>query len=233
MSIQITGESSVERVGAAQAMSSGPGHASGLESWRHSNSHAAASYQRGYRHRPNCAGEKLVKRCAIHLAKDHGIKATVLEANRVAWGCNTRNGGQAQIAAGRLKRSEWIGRWGVEIAKNFTRKSRKVWKSSAISFAAKRSAARAGRRPSLHRAKLMPGLKMESQILNKPSAIARASSHAKKCTPTMSVMPKPRARFGSRRAGNVPSIVQEFGNTKALDLRFLRPIPKRKRMHRS
>ncbi len=34
---------------------------------------------------------------AIHLAKEHGIKATVLEANTVAWGCSTRNGGQAQI----------------------------------------------------------------------------------------------------------------------------------------
>jgi taurine dehydrogenase large subunit len=55
--------------------------------------------------------------CAIHLAKEHGIKATVLEANTVAWGCSTRNGGQAQISSGRLKRSEWIERWGVEVAK--------------------------------------------------------------------------------------------------------------------
>ena len=54
---------------------------------------------------------------AIHLAKEHGIKAVVLEANTVAWGCSTRNGGQAQISSGRLKRSEWIGRWGVEVAK--------------------------------------------------------------------------------------------------------------------
>ncbi|MFO1072377.1 MAG: FAD-binding oxidoreductase [Geminicoccaceae bacterium] len=55
--------------------------------------------------------------CAIHLAKEHGIKATVLEANAVAWGCSTRNGGQAQISSGRLKRSQWIERWGVEVAK--------------------------------------------------------------------------------------------------------------------
>lgn len=55
--------------------------------------------------------------CAIHLAKEHGIKATVLEANTVAWGCSTRNGGQAQISSGRLKRSEWIDRWGVDVAK--------------------------------------------------------------------------------------------------------------------
>ncbi len=55
--------------------------------------------------------------CAIHLAQDHGIQATVLEANTVAWGCSTRNGGQAQISSGRLKRSEWIQRWGVDVAK--------------------------------------------------------------------------------------------------------------------
>ncbi len=55
--------------------------------------------------------------CAIHLAQEHGIKATVLEANGVAWGCSTRNGGQAQISAGRLKRSQWIERWGVDVAK--------------------------------------------------------------------------------------------------------------------
>ncbi len=54
---------------------------------------------------------------AIHLAKEHGIKAVVLEANTVAWGCSTRNGGQAQISSGRLKRSDWIERWGVDIAK--------------------------------------------------------------------------------------------------------------------
>ena len=55
--------------------------------------------------------------CAIHLARDFGIRPVVLEANAVAWGCSTRNGGQAQISAGRLKRSEWIRRWGLETAR--------------------------------------------------------------------------------------------------------------------
>ena len=54
--------------------------------------------------------------CAIHLARDYGLSPVVLQANRVAWGCSTRNGGQAQIGAGRLKRSEWITRWGLETA---------------------------------------------------------------------------------------------------------------------
>ncbi len=55
--------------------------------------------------------------CAIHLAREFGISATVLEANRVAWGCSTRNGGQAQNASGRLTRSQWIARWGLDIAR--------------------------------------------------------------------------------------------------------------------
>ncbi|MCC4118431.1 FAD-binding oxidoreductase [Aromatoleum toluclasticum] len=53
---------------------------------------------------------------AIALAEKHGIKATVLEANRTAWGCSTRNGGQAQCASGRLKRSQWIARYGLDTA---------------------------------------------------------------------------------------------------------------------
>lgn len=54
---------------------------------------------------------------AIYLAKEYGIHAIVLEANRSAWGCSTRNGGQAQCASGRLKRSQWITRWGLDTAK--------------------------------------------------------------------------------------------------------------------
>ncbi|WP_218509521.1 FAD-binding oxidoreductase [Variovorax sp. dw_308] len=54
---------------------------------------------------------------ALFLAKEHGIKAVVLEANRVAWGCTSRNGGQGQNASGRLYRSQWIERWGLATAR--------------------------------------------------------------------------------------------------------------------
>jgi taurine dehydrogenase large subunit len=54
---------------------------------------------------------------ALFLAREHGVRATVLEANRVAWGCTSRNGGQAQNAAGRLSRSQWIKRWGLDTAR--------------------------------------------------------------------------------------------------------------------
>ncbi len=54
---------------------------------------------------------------ALFLAREHGIKAVVLEANRVAWGCTSRNGGQGQNASGRLYRSQWIERWGLQTAR--------------------------------------------------------------------------------------------------------------------
>lgn len=54
---------------------------------------------------------------AIFLAREHGIKATVLEANRIAWGCSGRNGGQGQFASGRLTRLQWVARWGLETAR--------------------------------------------------------------------------------------------------------------------
>jgi len=54
---------------------------------------------------------------ALYLAKEHGIKAIILEANQVAWGCSSRNGGQGQNASGRLSRSQWIKRWGMDAAK--------------------------------------------------------------------------------------------------------------------
>jgi len=53
---------------------------------------------------------------ALFLAREHGIRATVLEANQSAWGCTSRNGGQGQNASGRLYRSQWITRWGRETA---------------------------------------------------------------------------------------------------------------------
>jgi glycine/D-amino acid oxidase-like deaminating enzyme len=54
---------------------------------------------------------------ALYLAQEHGIQAVVLEANRAAWGCSSRSGGQGQNASGRLTRSQWIERWGLDVAK--------------------------------------------------------------------------------------------------------------------
>jgi glycine/D-amino acid oxidase-like deaminating enzyme len=54
---------------------------------------------------------------ALYLAQEHGIRAVVLEANQTAWGCSSRSGGQGQNASGRLKRSQWIERWGLDTAR--------------------------------------------------------------------------------------------------------------------
>jgi glycine/D-amino acid oxidase-like deaminating enzyme len=55
--------------------------------------------------------------CAIFLSREFGTKTVVLEANRVAWGCSVRNGGQGQNSVGRLTRSQWIARWGTDVAR--------------------------------------------------------------------------------------------------------------------
>ncbi len=61
---------------------------------------------------------------ALYLARDHGIRAVVLEANQLAWGCSSRSGGQGQNASGRLKRSQWIERWGLDTARQLDREIR-------------------------------------------------------------------------------------------------------------
>lgn len=53
---------------------------------------------------------------AYHLAHQYNVKVVVLEANQVAWGCTSRNGGQGQNASGRLSRQQWIKKWGLETA---------------------------------------------------------------------------------------------------------------------
>lgn len=54
---------------------------------------------------------------AYHLARHHGIRACVLEANQVGWGCSGRNGGFAMIGVGKDGYSGWVNRLGVEGAR--------------------------------------------------------------------------------------------------------------------
>lgn len=103
---------------------------------------------------------------AIFLAQNYGIRATVLEANRTSWGCSTRNGGQAQCASGRLKRSQWIERWGLDTAlrmhqecvegmENFTSLIKDIDCDPQPG----------GHLYIAHRAKMMPGLEKEARLL--------------------------------------------------------------------
>ena len=50
--------------------------------------------------------------CAYHLARQYGIRTTVLEANRPGWGCSGRNGGFARAAIGRHSYAKMIDLWG-------------------------------------------------------------------------------------------------------------------------
>ena len=50
--------------------------------------------------------------CAYHLARDYGIKAHVLEANRVGWGCSGRNGGFCSVGIGKEDFGDWVTRFG-------------------------------------------------------------------------------------------------------------------------
>ncbi len=107
--------------------------------------------------------------CAIHLAREHGIRAVVLEANGVAWGCSTRNGGQAQISAGRLKRSQWIGRWGVEVAKRLHREIAEgfdLFRALVAEPEIDCLPQDGGHLYIAHRDKMMPALEKESRLLN-------------------------------------------------------------------
>ena len=55
--------------------------------------------------------------CAYHLARDYGIRATVVEANRPGWGCSGRNGGFARAAIGRHSFGKMIDLWGRDTAR--------------------------------------------------------------------------------------------------------------------
>lgn len=54
---------------------------------------------------------------AYHLARNHGVRAHVLEANRIGWGCSGRNGGFCSIGIGKDDFEAWARRWGIEPAK--------------------------------------------------------------------------------------------------------------------
>ena len=52
---------------------------------------------------------------ALHLAREHGIKATVLEANRTAWGASGRNAGFILKSSGRKSYASMQSQWGEEV----------------------------------------------------------------------------------------------------------------------
>lgn len=103
---------------------------------------------------------------AIFLAREHGIKATILEANQIAWGCTSRNGGQGQNASGRLYRSQWIARWGLDVARRLDREIRtgfETWKDLVAQVDC--DAQDGGHLYIAHRARKLDFLKRECEVL--------------------------------------------------------------------
>jgi glycine/D-amino acid oxidase-like deaminating enzyme len=103
---------------------------------------------------------------ALFLAREHGIKATVLEANRAAWGCTSRNGGQGQNASGRLYRSQWIARWGADTARRLDgeiREGFETWKSMVAQVDC--DAQPGGHLYIAHRARKMAFLQRECEVM--------------------------------------------------------------------
>lgn len=52
--------------------------------------------------------------CALHLARDHGIEAVVLNAGAPGWGASGRNGGLVCIPPAKASIPQMIRRWGRE-----------------------------------------------------------------------------------------------------------------------
>lgn len=59
--------------------------------------------------------------CALHLAREYGIKATVLEANQTAWGCSGRNAGFILKSSGRKSYAQMASQWGEEVMRGIYR----------------------------------------------------------------------------------------------------------------
>ncbi|MFW5969154.1 MAG: NAD(P)/FAD-dependent oxidoreductase, partial [Halofilum sp. (in: g-proteobacteria)] len=56
---------------------------------------------------------------ALHLARDHGIEARVLEAGPIAWGASGRNAGFCLIGATKLSIAAMVRQYGLEEAQRF------------------------------------------------------------------------------------------------------------------
>ncbi len=63
---------------------------------------------------------------AYHLAREQGIGAHVLEANRIGWGCSGRNGGFCSIGIGRDDFEIWVRKFGLLRAKQIFEQGREA-----------------------------------------------------------------------------------------------------------
>ena len=103
---------------------------------------------------------------ALYLAQEHGVRAHVLEANQTAWGCSSRSGGQGQNASGRLKRSQWIRRWGLDTAKRQDAEIRSGFENfKALTTQVDCDAFDGGHLWLAHRPGMLPALESEARLM--------------------------------------------------------------------
>ncbi len=105
---------------------------------------------------------------AIALTRDLGIETVVLEAHGTAYGCSTRNGGQAQFSAGRLKRSQWIERWGLDTARSLHAEMLDgfdYWRAQIRDHGIDCDYQDGGHYYLAHKARVVPGLAAEAALL--------------------------------------------------------------------
>ncbi|WP_134725426.1 NAD(P)/FAD-dependent oxidoreductase [Paracoccus luteus] len=106
--------------------------------------------------------------CAMALTRDLGVETVVLEAHGTAYGCSTRNGGQAQFSAGRLKRSQWIERWGLDVARGLHGEMLEgfdYWRAQIRDHAIDCDPQDGGHYYIAHKASVVPGLETEAALL--------------------------------------------------------------------
>jgi glycine/D-amino acid oxidase-like deaminating enzyme len=103
---------------------------------------------------------------ALYLAQEHGVRAVVLEANQASWGCSSRSGGQGQNASGRLKRSQWIARWGLDLAKRLDTEIRTGFENfKDLTGEIACDARDGGHLYIAHRADRLPSLRREAELM--------------------------------------------------------------------
>jgi glycine/D-amino acid oxidase-like deaminating enzyme len=104
---------------------------------------------------------------ALYLAQEHGVRAVVLEANQASWGCSSRSGGQGQNASGRLKRSQWIERWGIDVARRLDTEIRAGFENfKALTKEIACDAHDGGHLYVAHRADRLAGLRREAELMH-------------------------------------------------------------------
>lgn len=107
---------------------------------------------------------------ALFLAREHGIKAVVLEANQIGWGCTSRNGGQGHLAWGRLSRSQWVKKWGADTARRLHANSLEgfeVFQSLAMDPEIDCDPQQHGNLLIAHSKQALEGLRQESDLCNR------------------------------------------------------------------